>query len=54
MNEWIQVQVATDQCLMQYAANAVSHARFLLNRPKEGRYIAGTATNQDQDSEIET
>jgi hypothetical protein len=37
---------------MQRVQSADSHVKFHLNQWKEGRFIAGTATNQNQDSEV--
>jgi len=40
------------RCMMRPVPNAARHARYLSNQLKGGLYTAGTATNQDRDSEI--
>jgi hypothetical protein len=38
-------------CMMQYVLSADNHVRFLSNRLKEGRFIAGTVIDLEGDSE---
>lgn len=40
------------QCMTQLVQNAVKLVKFLLNRLKADRFIAGTVTNQNQDTRI--
>jgi hypothetical protein len=47
MMKEVEIEVATGQCMMQFAQNAVSHVRFPLNQVKEDRFTAEIATNQN-------
>lgn len=48
MNRLLISQWMTDQCMMQFAPNAVNNAKCHSSQQKAGQYFAEIVTNQNQ------